>query len=51
MNDLFSFQTFDGADKLTCDHCGIKTASQKGQNLTKLAPVLTLTLNRIEMDY
>jgi ubiquitin C-terminal hydrolase len=27
MNDLFSFQTFDGDDKLTCDYCGVKTAS------------------------
>lgn len=51
MEDQFAFQTFDGDDKLSCDICGKRTASQKGQCITKLPPVLSLSLNRIEMDY
>ena len=51
MQDQFSFITLDDDNKLTCDLCDKRTSSSKGQVITRLPPVLTLSLNRIEMDY
>ena len=51
LQDQFSFITLDDDNKLTCDTCDKRTSSSKGQVITRLPPVLTLSLNRIEMDY
>ena len=52
LEELFKFESFTGDNRLTCEKCdGKKTDSKKGIRISKLAPVLTFSLNRFELDY
>ena len=51
MKSYFNFETFDGDNALFCEKCDKKTPSKKGETISKLPPVLTIALNRIEMDW
>lgn len=48
---LFGSEMFDGDNKLECEVCQEKTPSLRGLRLSKLPPMLTVNLNRLEMDY
>lgn len=50
----FEFENFTGDNKLTCESeiCqGTKTDSRKGYQIAKLPPVLTMSLQRFDLDY
>ena len=54
LDQLFAREKFEGDNQLTCDapKCGgVKTDSQKGPEIGKAPPVITLCLYRFELDY
>jgi len=53
LSSLFAKQMFEGDNQLMCENesCMKKTNSSRGLCIGRLPPVLTLSLNRIELDY
>jgi ubiquitin C-terminal hydrolase len=48
LEQLFTFEELDGVE---CETCQSKTTQFKGPRISRLPPVLTFCLNRIELDY
>ena len=53
LSSIFAKQFFEGDNQLMCENqsCMKKTNSSRGLCIGRLPPVLTLSLNRIELDY